>query len=245
MSLREPLKDKEYFEYAMADCLQDIEQLRTYINTKDERIPNWSRIYSSLYGQLTRLVYFKYSMGHPVSEIATVAKEAINNYLLAENHPNAEDDKFNFFIGVYESALEMVSFAILFDVDSEKISQLKTTFDKTKGKDKLLDLLISTQIPIKPISEKIQYPKQYTTAISIFEVEHSKKLEALKNYIETWYPTMKKMDWYNAHKNAKVGGSSYFKGYWSFETAAIVKALQLDDTNIKNLAYYPKDIFTS
>ena len=33
-----------------------------------------------------------------------------------------------------------------------------------------------------------------------------------------------------------------YYGYWSFEAGAIAKILNLDDSNLKNVPYYPYDL---
>jgi hypothetical protein len=45
--------------------------------------------------------------------------------------------------------------------------------------------------------------------------------------------------WYDAHKGPEGGG---FVGYWCFESAAVVKAFGIDDKEIREQQYYPKDL---
>ena len=44
--------------------------------------------------------------------------------------------------------------------------------------------------------------------------------------------------WYNSHK----GRHATYYGYWSFESAAIVAILDLDDSSFRDNQYYPKDL---
>jgi hypothetical protein len=44
--------------------------------------------------------------------------------------------------------------------------------------------------------------------------------------------------WYDSHKSSK---NDYY-GYWSFEAGAIAKILNLDDSSLKDVAYYPYDL---
>lgn len=71
-------------------------------------------------------------------------------------------------------------------------------------------------------------------------LENSNKDEIIpkiKDYlVNKWYDAHKDMSWYNSHKKG-----DYF-GYWSFESAAIVNALGLNDTCLKGVKYYPYDL---
>ncbi|NUG82427.1 DUF1911 domain-containing protein [Acinetobacter bereziniae] len=49
---------------------------------------------------------------------------------------------------------------------------------------------------------------------------------------------MKQTYWFDLDKNK----NDVFFGYWSFERAAIVKLLKLDDTILKRQRYYPFDL---
>ena len=68
-------------------------------------------------------------------------------------------------------------------------------------------------------------------------VAEENKIELLKKYLTS--------EWYNgdcgsyeAHKSKH----NIYYGYWSFEAGAIAKILNLDDTSLKNVPYYPYDL---
>ena len=44
--------------------------------------------------------------------------------------------------------------------------------------------------------------------------------------------------WYDIHKAKE----KLYYGYWSFEAGAIAKILNLDDSNLKDVPYYPYDL---
>ena len=53
-----------------------------------------------------------------------------------------------------------------------------------------------------------------------------------------WYVGHKNMGWYDIHKAKE----KLYYGYWSFEAGAIAKILNLDDSNLKDVQYYPYDL---
>ena len=51
-----------------------------------------------------------------------------------------------------------------------------------------------------------------------------------------WFKGHYDYEWKNAHKEPG------YVGYWSFETAALAKILELDDTCLKDKNHYPYDL---
>ncbi len=64
-------------------------------------------------------------------------------------------------------------------------------------------------------------------------------VNALKNYLEEkWYKAHSGLIWHNTHSP----DSPYpYLGYWSFESAALVKMFNLDDSSLIDVPYYPYD----
>lgn len=73
----------------------------------------------------------------------------------------------------------------------------------------------------------------------ILDHKEDKHCELLKDYLqEKWYEIHRDCAWYDSHK---LGKSTYY-GYWSFEAGAIAKILNLNDSSLKNVPYYPYDL---
>ena len=68
-------------------------------------------------------------------------------------------------------------------------------------------------------------------------VKERDKSDLLEKYLkEDWYN--KEYECYEAHKSSQ----NIYYGYWSFEAGAIAKILNLDDSNLKDMPYYPYDL---
>ena len=67
------------------------------------------------------------------------------------------------------------------------------------------------------------------------------QLEELNAYLKDWYHEMVGMSdlEYQSHLDPEQNG---FCGYWAFEAAAIVYLDDLDDTELRQYPYYPKDM---
>ena len=76
------------------------------------------------------------------------------------------------------------------------------------------------------------------TAKSVFErvLESVNKIELLKKYLKGWYNT--DCEVFEAHKSDQ----KIYYGYWSFEAGAVVKILGIDDSELKDIPYYPYDL---
>ena len=72
---------------------------------------------------------------------------------------------------------------------------------------------------------------------ALVEEKKTDKPRLLAKYLkENWYN--EKCDCYEVHKSSQ----NIYYGYWSFEAGAIAKILNFDDSNLKDMPYYPYDL---
>ncbi|WP_180020819.1 MULTISPECIES: PoNe immunity protein domain-containing protein [unclassified Acinetobacter] len=62
----------------------------------------------------------------------------------------------------------------------------------------------------------------------------------LDEYLADWYQMNKNALWFNSH--LEPAEELKYCGYWSFEAAALVYLLDLDDSSLHKHLFYPKDI---
>ena len=76
---------------------------------------------------------------------------------------------------------------------------------------------------------------------TIREKDKAEKLAILNAYLKDWYREMVGMSdlEYQSHLDPEQNG---YCGYWAFEAAAIAYLDDLDDTELRQSPYYPKDI---
>ena len=99
-----------------------------------------------------------------------------------------------------------------------------------------MDLLIKQKLPQRIVSEQVLYPKEFSF---LTEFILNRDVGLLKQRLEKkWYPAMKLTYWYENHKN----NLDVFFGYWSFESAAFIKILNVDDSLLMNQQHYPYDL---
>ena len=241
--MRDNIKHTAYYEYIRLFCEKNISECENDILTENDNIPYWSRVYNLLLESQMDLIFVKYSMGESKADIRPLVYNAIKNYCIAENLNDDPDydkkDLFCDYIGVFENGLFLLSLSILFDVEKTQIIELKTTFEKTKGKDMIIDTILNFMFDDLKISTKSTFQKQYGAILTLLHsTEENKKIE-MKNYLSNWYSTKRSTNWYNSDKKAKMGGPTAYRGYWSLEAAALCKLLKINKEEFKNELYFP------
>ena len=87
-------------------------------------------------------------------------------------------------------------------------------------------------------ANKLAFPKLYKGLFKLTQLSDAQAAKkALIDYIGKWYNLNKDAPWYNNHLK-----TSSYRGYWAWEVAAVVKILQIDDSDLKDNPYYPYDM---
>ncbi|EMY5506063.1 PoNi-like cognate immunity protein [Bacillus sp. FSL L8-0642] len=141
----------------------------------------------------------------------------------------------------YIYMLWMISLGILLETDKKNIERLKKIVDKKNMNDAVIDfLLCASDIGYTNMTNRYYKENPYAKTREIIELAQTDKKEAskrLQTYMEKeWFKGHYDYEWKNAHKEPG------YVGYWSFETAALVKILELDDTSLKDNNHYPYDL---
>ena len=141
----------------------------------------------------------------------------------------------------YIYMLWMISLGILLETDKKNIERLKKIVDKKNMNDAVIDfLLCASDIGYTNMTNRYYKDNPYAKTREMIELAQTDKKEAskrLQTYMEKeWFKGHYDYEWKNAHKEPG------YVGYWSFETAALVKILELDDTNLKDNNHYPYDL---
>ncbi|ASI78409.1 PoNi-like cognate immunity protein [Bacillus pacificus] len=171
-----------------------------------------------------------YSLGEDISKMEVYFYNAIDDL----EHTGASK------VG-YIYMLWIISLGILLETDKKNIERLKKIVDKKNMNDAVIDfLLCASDIGYTNMTNRYYKENPYAKTREIIELAQTDKKEAskrLQTYMEKeWFKGHYDYEWKNAHKEPG------YVGYWSFETAAIVKILELDDTSLKGNNHYPYDL---
>lgn len=146
----------------------------------------------------------------------------------------------------YDQMLWMLSLGYLLGIPNEEFKKLVEVIDKDGVKDHLFEFIIRAKLSERhPITEEsyqefFGVPQTFEKLRqAITETDKPKAEKLVKEFItKDWYKNHKDAGWYNSHKSKH---DTYF-GYWSFETAVVVKIMDLNDSGFIDCQYYLKDL---
>lgn len=143
----------------------------------------------------------------------------------------------------YIEMIWTLSIGIMLEVEKEIFDKLKSLVERDNLNDYLVDFLLQhSATQWSKQTTRFEFPVPYKNLSEVIGVSFTDKykaLELLKNYLQKkWYKGHSDMGWYNAHKSK----FNIHTGYWSFESGAVAKILQLDDSSLKEQQYYPYDM---
>ncbi|PFQ17441.1 PoNi-like cognate immunity protein [Bacillus cereus] len=172
----------------------------------------------------------KYSLGEAIHTI----EGDFDNALIDLRHIGENE------VG-YLNLIWMISLGILLETEKKNLVSLAKLVEKENMNDAVIDfLLCASDIGYTKMTNRYYKENPYAKTREIIELAQTDKKEAskrLQTYMEKeWFKGHYDYEWKNAHK--ELG----YVGYWSFETAAIVKILGLDDTSLKDNNHYPYDL---
>lgn len=248
--MRDQLKDKEYFEKFLKTKFQLIE-----LNNKGlsdgkvhESKVDWAK-YGNL-GHYIESLITQYSLGYNLIEIRNSIKNIIQlaPSLWMPTCTKVHDNKGllydKYFIGSYERFLQILSLAYLLEESDSDFQVLVDIVDRDNISDDLYEFIIKARFSDR-IQEKSEIYETNSATLKVYyklrkATETEDKVEAsklIKQFLEKDF-YHKHMNLYNSH-NSKA---DIYCGYWSFEAAAVVKIMGLDDSSFIDNQYYPKDL---
>lgn len=109
---------------------------------------------------------------------------------------------------------------------------------KNPRMDGMLERLLSYYVQNRDtsISECTRHLPYFKT-LKIFNAAPEKRPELMAEYLEDWYVASRREPYYDSHTR-----DTSFRGYWSWEAAAITFLLEIDDSGYRNAEFYPADL---
>ena len=178
--------------------------------------------------------YSGYSLGLDMQELLPEV------HIMVRNLIDVEKEKDSGYSG-YANIEDILYFIILFNL-SEYLDEYQELLKKSTQRDFYLDSLMQTLDSSWQIStEKLCCPKYSNAVYEVVLLSKENKaaaVERLKRYLKKqWIHT--KTDGLITKFDLK---KNRYRGYWCIASAALVKALGLDDTELHDCKYYPRDM---
>jgi hypothetical protein len=239
MEIRSKVKDKDYFDKYI-EVLQEIIE-ESYSDLRSQSVqPNQIKSFTgNIYTSHIKLFVAKYSAGYPIDSIRLVLERAIALLEETWSYPTGQNVAA-FYWDTYPELLWMLSTAYCLGMKAHEIDPIIKIVNNAAGHDWLVDFLLSNFGNHVVIHSSLVFPKPYTSLKkAVDESDPLKRSAIVKHYLEKeWYPGHKGVYWYDKHKSRH----DTFFGYWSFESAAVVKIAGIDDSSFRDNMYYPKDL---
>lgn len=232
--VRDQFKDEKYFGTVLAKLEAALTAWRKSMAAKEK--PTYNEFYVMSDG-LNDLISLAYSFGWPTANLVEPCKEMLENYTFSID-PDADYSDGGGLI--YAELLEMISKGILLDT-KDALSKLATKLRMVGYQDYLISFLLHYVDPTFELSTGLLWPEDLACR-KLQEITLSNLSSAesgLKEYLESFFYTRENMeDSYGSHKRT----DNSYDGYWSFESAAIAKVMELNDDILREHRYYPYDM---
>lgn len=230
--MRDRIKDEHYFNSLIQKEKESIIMFEDAVKKttleKGELDRGTRNGYNILINSYEKEINLLYSLGEDLATIEEVYKKLLLYY------SKMWDRKYG-----YIELIKVLSLAVLFEVDRSDIFELEKKLISEKFDDYLVNFLIQKiDSTWERKGEEFEF-KVYDCLKQILEKDREIACEELKEYLlEKWYEIHRECAWYDSHKSNK----NVYCGYWSFEAGAIAKILNLDDSSLKDVPYYPYDL---
>lgn len=237
LMIRDKLKDLKYFEFylefeneSIQEFSVDLERLIQERGEEDKGVKNGL---ISLYGFHFNKLRALYSMGASLIELKNFYYESVEIVSKVWKSKTFS----------YVQLLWMFSIGIMLEIEDKEFNKLVALIERDGLQDYLLDILIKYRNPNwGKQSSTFQFDTPYKALEKVIELSPTNKqhaIEGLKYYLDKeWYNGHNDAAWYNCHESKH----DVYSGYWSFESGALVKILDLDDSILKHQQYYPYDM---
>ena len=256
---RSKYKDQKYFK-------KYIDFLTKILNKKIKEVEagivihpqenNMTSKKRNMYKDFIKLVELKYSAGYPIYSLKSDVINSIkylteggweqSSVLVAKNRTKGEVLLPEYHLSAYYKLVERLSLGIIFDIEAKYFEAIAKLIDNDGVKEYFLEYLLSQKIKRASIEKE-----SYTQYMHLF-----KYISKLRQLIKTKDKAEKeklllgyiKRDWKMARRAMGIDFHEHeldylvYTGYWCFESAAIVKIKGLDDTQLRKIEYYPKDL---
>ncbi|KZE38939.1 hypothetical protein AV656_08550 [Bhargavaea cecembensis] len=228
--MRDHLKNEVYFsEYlefqnnTIAEFEELLEMVIRECGADDEGVRNG---YIALSGYHFNRLVAMYSADRPLDEIRDALPSLIS--LMEKTwEPDDLDSPDD-----YIELLWLLSIGIMLEIDDSLMARLDRLAQPYAPHDTLINFLLNARHAVSWRPRQTSFIFGYPYRLLLPVIEGEQHIQHLKSYLENdWYRGHNGMGWHDSHLHQ----NPIYRGYWSFESGAIVKILGMDDQFLKDV----------
>ena len=249
---RQQFLTQDYYEENLSLIKKNIEWLYAQDWTANSDQYNCGE--ASRWYQLSRMTWellqLEYTAGQPIDSLAPYLEQVV---LARENQARAKAEYFKtdqeWVIGgndeSYLLPLQLISLAYLLK-RRDLLPKIKVLIEGKGGS--FREIEDTTYLALLKFNDSSlsmrdkAWNSDYTDLDNALYEENTPKeaLIDLTAYLKEWYLLHEDQLWYDSHLDLEHNDK--YVGYWSFESAAVVYLLGLDDDSLHRFIYYPADL---
>lgn len=227
--MRDTIMNEQYFKDFIAEEEARLQRFTTKLANGEIRADRVFSVEQRIHSIKFGLWIAKYSYGTELDSLKVMFDEIL------EEFPH-----FWTKTSSYVNLVWVMSIAVMLEAGNEKFSKLAALLDQFDCHDALLDFFCDYKqngtVTLK--NRCFSCPIPYEALGKVIEDEEH-RISLVKTYLERkWYPGHKQFGLCDVHKAKE----KLYSGYWSFECGALVKILGIDDTDLREVPYYPYDL---
>ena len=228
--MRDNTKTLEYYEmmyeqdtYFINSAERRLKKMVEKHGLDYEKIPN---CYAGASYKYFHRFYLSYSMGRSYEELLPDVEKFVEHGIKSCDGEPYEDMEYLLYV------------IIIFGLDKFKEGIKEKILEHTGYQDKYIEELYQLLEPEFPITEeKFFWEKDCKTLDEVINLAKTDKEAATKKLKE-----FMDKQWFKNLNEGLISREGCYRGFWCLEAAALVKALELDDTELKDSKYYPYDM---
>lgn len=222
--MRDHIKETEYFISFIAEESERVKSFTEKLENGQIMVKRVFPVKAKVHDLKLGILVARYSKG---DDLNLLEKEYLE---LASEWENVWQPDY------YNKNIKMISLGVLFEAGEEFSNKVKNMLEQSHKSDWLYSYLLDSMDGEKTEkNQEMLFPDSYSNLHkTVYEED---KILFLKKYLtDDWYN--EDCGCYEAHKSEY----NFYYGYWSFEAGAIAKILDIDDSTLKDMPYYPYDL---
>ncbi|MDR0779573.1 MAG: DUF1911 domain-containing protein [Pseudomonadales bacterium] len=194
-------------------------------------------------------LHVQYSAGFPLSSLQSFFPILLESWEDFAEYDKAFDETaraggrkvphLDLYDAGYWSALRLACFAIGLGY-THLLPRVAALWDyENDDRDGLLERLIAPYVPGRAAPpDTCTRHLPYFKTLKIFSAPPEQRPALMSRYLDAWYKASRREPYYDSHTQGRLHG---YQGYWSFEAAAIVVELGIDDSSFRDKPFYPAE----